>query len=87
MQFSRPSLSNSHILQRANHRPVISLVWSPKGNRLVTAAACDKAILVWDVELDRTSSLKRTGGSGNILMKWSCTGEKLFSCSDSLVFR
>lgn len=67
--------------------PVISLAWFPKGDRLVTAAACDNTILVWDVELDRTSSLKRPGGSGNVLVKWSPTGEKLFSCSNSLVFR
>lgn len=85
--MSRPSLSNSHILQRSNHRPVISLAWSPRGDMLVTAAACDNTILVWDVELDRTSSLTRSGGSGNILVKWSPTGEKLFSSSNSVVFR
>lgn len=87
LQLSKPSLSNSHILKRLDHRPVISLAWSPKGDKLISAAACDNTILVWDVELDRTSSLKRPGGVGNILVKWSPTGEKLFSCSNSLVFR
>ncbi|VEN34662.1 unnamed protein product [Callosobruchus maculatus] len=83
----RPSISNAVVLRRLEHRPVISLAWSPRGDKLVTAAACDNTILVWDVELDQTSSLKRSGGSGNILVKWSPTGERLFSCSNTLVFR
>ncbi|KAJ8967810.1 hypothetical protein NQ314_002619 [Rhamnusium bicolor] len=84
---ARPSISNAIMLQRLDHRPVMSIAWSPKGDKLVTCAACDNAILVWDVDLDKTSSLKRPGSSGNILMKWSTTGEKLFSCSSGLVFR
>ncbi|CAH2011328.1 unnamed protein product [Acanthoscelides obtectus] len=83
----RPSISNAVVLKRLEHKPVISLAWSPRGDKLVTAAACDNTILVWDVELDLTSSLKRSGGSGNILVKWSPTGERLFSCSNTLVFR
>ncbi|XP_072393404.1 aladin-like isoform X1 [Diabrotica undecimpunctata] len=85
--ISRPSISNAIILQRADHRPVMSIAWSPKGDKLVSVAACDQSILVWDVELDKTSTLKRSGGSGNLLVKWSPTGEKLFTCSNSLVFR
>lgn len=65
----------------------MSIAWSLQGDKLVSCAACDNTILVWDVELDKTSSLKRPDGSGNILVKWSPTGEKLFSCSNGLVFR
>ncbi|KAJ8956838.1 hypothetical protein NQ318_014252 [Aromia moschata] len=84
---ARPSISNAMILQRIEHRPVVSIAWSPKGDKLISVAACDNTILVWDVELDKTSSLKRPGGSGNILVKWSPTGEKLFTCTNGLTFR
>ncbi|XP_076270083.1 aladin-like [Rhynchophorus ferrugineus] len=84
---SRPSVSNAIILHRLEHRPVMSIAWSPKGDKLVSVAACDNTILVWDPELNRTSSLKRPGGFGQVLVKWSPTGEKLFTCSDGLVFR
>lgn len=85
--ITRPSISNATVLQREDHRPVMSMAWSPKGDKLATAAACDSTIYIWDVELGKTSILKRSGGSGNILIKWSPTGEKLLSCTNSLVFR
>ncbi|XP_019763471.2 aladin [Dendroctonus ponderosae] len=84
---SRPSVSNAIILHRLEHKPVMSIAWSPKGDMLISAAACDSAILVWNPELDRTSSLKRPGGCGHVLVKWSPTGDKIFTCSDGLVFR
>ncbi|XP_050309665.1 aladin-like [Anthonomus grandis grandis] len=84
---SRPSVSNAIILQRIEHRPVMSIAWSPNGDRLVSVAACDRKILVWDPELDRTSSLKRPGGFGQVLVKWSPTGDKIFTCTDGIVFR
>lgn len=65
----------------------MSIAWAPRGDLLVSVAACDSSILVWDPELDRTDRLKRPGGSGHILVKWSPTGEKLFTCSDGVVFR
>lgn len=65
----------------------MSICWSPKGDKLVSCAACDNTILIWDIELDKTNSLKTCGNSGNILIKWSPTGEKLFSCSNGLEFR
>lgn len=65
----------------------MSLAWSPKGDILASAAACDASILMWDVEMDRTSSLKRPGSFGNTLIEWSPTGEKLFSASIGIVFR
>lgn len=53
----------------------------------MSAATDDMEILVWDVELDRTSSLKRPGYSGNVLVKFSPSGDKLFTASTGLVFR
>ncbi|CAH0558280.1 unnamed protein product [Brassicogethes aeneus] len=84
---ARPSISNTIILHRIEHKAVMSIVWSPKGDLLVSAAACDNTLLVWDVEMDRTSFLKRPGGNGNVLIKWSPNGEKLLSCTNGVVFR
>lgn len=84
---SRPSVTNSIILHRVDHNPILSLAWSPRGNILVSAAACDTNILVWDVELDKTSTLKGSRDSGNTLLKWSPAMDKLLSVSNSLVFK
>lgn len=85
--MARPSISNATILHRIEHKAVMSIAWSPKGDLLISAAACDNTIMVWDVELNRTSALKRPAGNGNVLIKWSPSGEKLFSCSNGVVFR
>lgn len=53
----------------------------------MSAAACDKSIHVWNVELDRNNALKKPGGSGNVIVKWSPTGDKMFSSSNGIVFR
>ncbi|KAL1490423.1 hypothetical protein ABEB36_013122 [Hypothenemus hampei] len=84
---ARPSISNAILLYRLHHRPVMSLAWSPKGDVLVSVAACDNTILVWNPELNQTSSLKRPCGNGNVFVKWSPTGEKLVTCSDGVIFR
>ncbi|KAJ8917048.1 hypothetical protein NQ315_012967 [Exocentrus adspersus] len=84
---SRPSISNALFRKTSEHKPVMSIAWSRKGDKLISCAACDNAILVWDVELNKTNSLKSPGSSGNILVKWSPTGEKLLSCSAGLIFR
>lgn len=65
----------------------MSLAWSPRGDVLASAATCDATVFVWDVEMDRVSHLKCPGYSGNVLLKWSPTGDRLFSGSDGLVFR
>ncbi|KAK9869656.1 hypothetical protein WA026_003404 [Henosepilachna vigintioctopunctata] len=83
----RPSISNAVILYKVNHRPVISITWNPRGDFLVSAAACDKSIYVWNVELNRCSTLKKPSGSGNTLVKWSPTGDKMFTASNGIVFR
>ncbi|KRT78158.1 translation initiation factor eIF2A [Oryctes borbonicus] len=84
---TRPSVSNAIILQRNNHQPIVSIAWSPHGDMLASVAAQDSVILVWDVEFNRTSSLKRPGCSGNSLLQWAPNGKKLFSATTTLVFR
>lgn len=63
------------------------LCWSPKGDILASAAACNSSILMWDVEMDRTSSLKRPGSYGNTMVEWSPRGDKMFSLTVGIVFR
>lgn len=85
--MSRPSITNAIILFRIEHRSIISIEWSPRGDVLVSAATSDTTVLVWDVEMDNVSSLKRPNYSGNTLVKWSPAGDKLFVASNGLVFR
>lgn len=87
LKASRPSISNAIIVHRINHRCITSLTWGPRGDILISAASEDMEILVWDVELDRTSALKRPGYSGNVLVRFSPSGDKLFTASTGLVFR
>lgn len=87
IQVTRPSVSNAIILQRNNHQPIVSIAWSPYGDTLASVAAQDSTVLVWDVEFNRTSTLKRPGCSGNSLLKWSPNGKKLFCATTTLVFR
>lgn len=74
-------------MYRVNHTPVIALAWSPGGDLLASAVPYDNSILVWNVELDETSTLKRRGSSGHALLKWSADGSKMFSASTGLTFR
>lgn len=83
----RPSSSNATILHKINHKPVVSLTWDSRGDLLVSAAACDKLIYVWNVELNKTNVLKRPISSGNTIVKWSPSGNKMFSASNGIVFR
>lgn len=85
--MTRLSPNCATILYRVDHNSIMNVAWGPIGNILVSAATCDNQILVWDVEMNRTSSLKRPGGSGNNLVVWSPTGNKMFSSTTGLVFR
>lgn len=85
--MARPSINNATILYRVNHTPVVALAWSPGGDLLASAAPYDKCILVWNVELDETSTLKPPGSSGHALLKWSANGTKMFSASTGITFR
>ncbi|KAF5291841.1 hypothetical protein FQA39_LY14178 [Lamprigera yunnana] len=85
--ITRPSINNATILQRSSHAPVVSLAWSREGDTLASAAAHDSVILMWNVEMNESSSLKESSGHGNCLLKWSPTGNKLLSATTTLIFR
>ncbi|XP_017779368.1 PREDICTED: aladin-like [Nicrophorus vespilloides] len=84
---TRPSMNHAIILSRTDHNMILSISWSPRGDVLASVAASDSKVLLWDVELDRTSSLKRAGASGLSLLKWSPDGNKLFVGTTTCVFR
>lgn len=85
--MTRPSINNATILHRIDHIPVVSLAWSRQGDVLASSAASDSGILIWNVELNETTCLKRPASYGNSLLKWSPSGTKLFSASIGLTFR
>ncbi|XP_022916047.1 aladin-like [Onthophagus taurus] len=84
---TRPSVSNAIILTENNHAPIVSIGWNQHGNILASAAANDQKILMWDVEMTRSTAIKRPGGRGNMFLKWSLRGDKMFSATNSVVFR
>lgn len=84
---TRPSAANSHILRRVNHCPITSLAWSPRGEYLVSAAAGDSTLHVWDVALDQSCLLNTVGYVGNTFLSWVQDGSKLLSASTGPVFR
>ncbi len=42
---------------------------------------------MWDVATERATPLRRVGGGGNCLLRWSPDGSKLFSGCPSAIFR
>ncbi|KAK4879347.1 hypothetical protein RN001_007493 [Aquatica leii] len=85
--ITKHSLNNVTLLHKVSHKPVVSLAWNKGGDILASASACDSAILMWNVEMNETSSLKEPSGYGNCVLKWSPIGNKLFSATSNLIFR
>ncbi|XP_044738593.1 aladin [Chrysoperla carnea] len=84
---TRPSSNNAHILYASGHTPIVSLSWSPFGDLLVSAAARDVSIRVWDVDSSRSETLRRSAGGGKSIVCWSPQGSKLFTASLGIIFR
>lgn len=60
--------------------------WNSNGTLLATASTNDTDILMWDVDNNRNTPLKRIGFPCTHL-KWSPNGERLFSATVGNVFR
>ncbi|XP_018333374.1 aladin-like isoform X2 [Agrilus planipennis] len=85
--ITRPTISNATLLHHENHVPIVSLAWSPRGDLLATCSNLDSTVLVWNVEMNENSSLKRPGSTGNHIMKWCKSGAKLLITACGPKFR
>lgn len=61
-------------------------MWSSDGVLLATASISDADILIWDVDLQKNTPLKRVGPPCSLL-KWSPDRSYLFSATIGNVFR
>ncbi|XP_013399135.1 aladin [Lingula anatina] len=84
---TRPSTSSVQVLSHPGHGPVTSLAWCPQGGVLVSASPVDTAMMIWDVAMETAIPLRRVGGGGVSMLRWSADGSKLFSGTPSTVFR
>lgn len=85
--ITRPSTNNCLILSRAYHAPIVDIAWCPRGVILASVAALDTRIHMWNPEFDTVDILKRPSGTGNYLIRWAPTNSKLFTSTNTLVFR
>ncbi|EDV26253.1 uncharacterized protein TRIADDRAFT_54056 [Trichoplax adhaerens] len=73
------------LLECKKHSPVVTMAWSPTGNYLASGCPLDNALMIWDVESETCTPLRRSGGIS--LLKWSPDGSKLFAASSESIFR
>lgn len=69
-----------------NHFPVTSLEWTHNGNLLISASIKDSNLIIWDVDQNRNTPLKRIGPPC-ALLTLSSDGNRLFSSTVGNVFR
>ncbi|XP_034952368.1 aladin [Chelonus insularis] len=81
------SLSHATLLRQRNHAPVTGVAWHPQGDLLVSCSPNDLNIIVWDVEKETGVSLRRLGGGGQCILRWSPCGAKLLAATCRTVFR
>lgn len=81
------SLSQAKLLRQRNHAPVTGVSWNPQGNLLISCSPNDSSMIVWDVASEIGVPLKRVGGGGICLSRWSPSGDKLFAATCRTVFR
>jgi aladin len=83
--ISRP-LSQVVSYKHENHFPVNSLDFSPNGNLLATCSINDSSILIWDIDKNVCTPLRRTSVPF-LDIKWSVNGQFLFTSTVGNVFR
>lgn len=81
------SLSHATFLRQRNHAPVTGVAWHPQGDLLVSCSPNDLNIIVWDVAREIGIPLKRLGGGGQCILRWSSCGAKLLAATCRTVFR
>lgn len=69
-----------------NHHPISSLEFNRNGSLLVSVSLNDPNAILWDVDSNRSSVLKRIG-MPCALAKWSPNNQRLFTSTISSVFR
>ncbi|XP_078321065.1 aladin-like [Crassostrea virginica] len=84
---TRPSTSSCQVLQQNHHAPVTCLAWDPSGRFLLSASPVDTSLMAWDVPMETCIPLRRLGGGGVSLLRWSPDGSKVFSATPSQLFR
>eukprot|EP00252_Welwitschia_mirabilis_P015064 TRINITY_DN33199_c0_g1_i1.p1 TRINITY_DN33199_c0_g1~~TRINITY_DN33199_c0_g1_i1.p1 ORF type:complete len:486 (+),score=79.74 TRINITY_DN33199_c0_g1_i1:44-1501(+) len=65
-------------LKRAHGKKITTIAWSPNGRFLASGSHEESSIIIWDVAQGVGTPLRR-GLGGTSLLKWSPTGDYLFS--------
>ncbi|XP_070565032.1 aladin-like [Ptychodera flava] len=84
---TRPSTSSVQVLTQNGHAPVTQIDWHPNGDLLVSASPADTAMMVWNVAMETCVALRRIGGGGVSLLRWSPNSFKVFAAAPCSVFR
>jgi len=84
---SRPSTSCVTKLQRPGHTPVTGLAWSPCGRLLATCSPADTNLIIWSPSSETCEPLRRVGGGGVSLVRWTRDMGKLFTATPGSTFR
>jgi len=84
---SRPSTSCVTKLQRAGHTPVTGLAWSPCGRLLASCSPADTNLVIWSPSSETCEPLRRVGGGGVSLVRWTSDMGKLFTATPGSTFR
>ncbi|XP_077978490.1 aladin-like [Glandiceps talaboti] len=84
---TRPSSSSVQVLSCNGHVPVTQIEWHPDGDLLVSASPTDTAMMIWNVAMEICEPIRRLGGGGVSLLKWSPDGSKVFAGTPSSVIR
>lgn len=78
--------SQLQMFKHEHHSPITSIAWNPNGTLLASASTSTADILIWDVDQNRSTPLKRVGPPG-ALLSWSPSGATLCTTTISNMFR
>lgn len=84
---SRPSTSCVSRLVRSGHSPVSGIAWSPCSKLLASCSPADTNLCVWSVQSEMCDTLRRVGGGGVSLVRWSGDMARLFCATPGSTFR